>query len=69
MMIQQCERCKKKDTYPTGGKPTLFLSPMDSYCIMCNKQWAGIEATMRDTFNTNLNTRRDKYFKTEGDTP
>lgn len=69
MMIQQCNRCKKKDTYPTGGKPTLFASERDPFCISCHSGWTTIEQTMKETFNTNLNIRRDKYFRLEGETP
>lgn len=69
MITQQCNRCKKKDTYPSGGKPSLFASERESFCKSCNAGWVTIETTMHETFSNNLNTRRDKYFRLEGDTP
>ena len=69
MITQQCNRCKKKETYTTGGKPVLFASAHDDFCKACMAGWATIEATMREAFVNNMNTRRDKYFRLEGDTP
>jgi hypothetical protein len=68
MIIQQCNRCKKKDTYPTGGKPTLFATERDPFCISCNVGWDIIQQTMKENFSEALNTRRDAYFHL-GETP
>jgi hypothetical protein len=68
MIIQQCNRCKKKDTYSTGGKPTLFATERDPFCISCNTGWDIIQQTMKENFSEALNTRRDTYFHL-GETP
>ena len=63
MITQQCERCKKKETYATGGKPQDFVSPLEQYCKTCNAGWGAIAATLLDNYNNTVSTRRDKYFR------
>ena len=65
MITQQCNRCKKKDTYPSGGKPSLFLLTADPFCIACNKGWRIIELNMETAFAETLSERRDHYYRLE----
>ena len=63
MITQKCDRCHKEETYPTDSNPTLFLNNKELYCKACLGKWETIQANLRDNYNTNVNERRDKFFR------